>query len=93
MPELREIYSVIIRAGIPERERDLLEKFCSNKITSQSKDDYLLQFLCTRIDVSHHNYIEMEAFRRGDQDTFRVLLPHQYVLMIDGSEVRPHVGF
>ena len=90
MQTLSPTYSVVIKNGIPDMERRLIEQFCC-KITSQKNEQYLLHFLCTRIDLSHHAYLEMDTFRLEDKTLATVRIPHHYVLMIDGSEERPSV--
>lgn len=91
MPKLTPTYSVALFSDLPPRERELLEHFCC-KITSSSGGD-LLHFLCTKIDTSHFNYIQMETFRPGDEDTYPVQIPHRLVFLISGSESRPSIGF
>ena len=52
-----------------------------------------MEFRCTKIDVSHHSYIEAETHRPGAEGVFPVRLPHHYVFLIAGSEDRPSIGF
>jgi len=91
MSELTQTYSVVLKADLPSRERELLEHLCC-KITS-SDGGVLLHFQCTKIDVSHHFYIQMETFKPGDKITHPVKIPHHYVFLISGDESRPPIGF
>lgn len=92
MADLSPTFSVVLRGDIPPRETELLSQLCAGKIVSQTGDS-LLHFQCTKIDVSHHFYIEMETFRSGDTSTHPVRIPHHYVLLISGDETRPSIGF
>lgn len=73
-------------------ELELLEHFC-HKITARSGGESLLGFLCTRIDVSHHSYIEMETIHPADQALSVVRIPHHLVFLIHGAADRPSLGF
>ena len=88
---LEPTYSVVLRSDISARDRELLEHFCC-KITSKTSDP-LLHFLCTKIDLSHHYYIEMETFKPSDEHTHPLRVPHHYVFLISGAESRPPIGF
>jgi len=88
----RPTYSVLLRSGLPPMELELLELFC-RRITARSGGEYLLEFLCTRVDVSHHSYIEMETIHPTDQAISVVRIPHQLVFLIHGSDDRPSIGF
>ena len=88
---LKATYSVVLRAGIPTVEAEFYRLFCGT-ITLDS-GGVLLHFYCTRVDVSHHNYIEMQTFLPHKEGRFLLRVPHHYVLMIDGSEERPTIGF
>lgn len=88
---LKATYSVVLKANIPIAERLLFEMYCY-KITSDEGEE-LLHFLCTEVDASHHTYIEMQTFRQDDEVLASVRVPHNYVLLIDGSEERPLIGF
>jgi len=89
---MKPTYSVILRSGLPPREAEFLEIFCG-KITSASGEDDLLHFLCTKVDTSHPTYIEMETFHPVEKALSVVRIPHHFVLLIDGSEERPSIGF
>ena len=91
--ELEPIYSVVIRSGLPPRDKEFLTIFACGIITPDAEGEALIHFQCTKIDVSHHNYIEMETFRHGDSKTSPLKIPHHLVLAIHGSDQRPHVGF
>lgn len=91
--ELEPIYSVVLRSDVPPREQEFFEIFAAGKITPNSGGKPLLHFECTKIDVSHHSYIEMETFRQGDSATSPLKIPHHYVLAIHGLDKRPPVGF
>lgn len=84
-------YSVVLKSGLPKNEADFLEIMCFKVVSPQG--GYLLEFRCTEIDVSNHNYIEMEILSRSNQHQHTVRVPHHYVLMIDGSESRKTLGF
>jgi hypothetical protein len=84
-------YSVVLRSDIPAREREFFIGFCCEITSPQGAS--LLHFLCTKIDVSHHSYIEMETFHPSDQELSIVRVPHNFVLLILGSEERPSIGF
>lgn len=89
--EPRATYSVVLRSGIPALERQLLEQFCCQLTSSQGES--LLEFHCTQIDVSHHRYIELKTFRPPGTEVSTLLVPHEFVLLIDGSKQRPPIGF
>ena len=89
--DLVPTYSVVLRSDLSTREKELLGQFCGKLVSSSG--EALLHFQCTKIDLSHHFYIEMEAFRPGDEFTHPVRVPHHYVLLISGDETRPPVGF
>lgn len=85
-------HSVILHPNIDPREIEFLSMFCY-KITSPSKLADLLEFRCTKINVSHHNYIEIETLGPKDQAPFALCIPHYMVLLISGSEDRTFVGY
>ena len=91
--KLEPIYSVVLRSNIPPREREFFEAFSCGTITPNTEGESLLHFQCTKIDVSHHMYIEMETFRQGDVDTSPLKIPHQFVLAIHGFDAKHRVGF
>jgi len=91
MNDLTPTFSVVIRSDIPRLERELLQQFCC-KITSDQEGE-LLHFLCTKIDVSHHSYIEMQTYTPKGQALYCVKIPHHYVFLIDGSKEHPSIGF
>ena len=85
-------YSVLLKSGLPPREKELLNIFCF-KLVSQSKGEDLLYFRCTQIDVSHHSYIEMEILHPDDLTLSVLRVPHHWVFLIRGSEDKPSIGF
>jgi hypothetical protein len=84
-------YDVVLRSGLPPRERELLEQACC-KITSDSGPD-LLHFLCTEIDLSHPFYIEMQTFKPGAEWTHPLRISHHFVFLILGSVEHAAIGF
>jgi hypothetical protein len=91
MEKLEARYSVVLRANLPQTERELLEQFCG-KITSES-GEYLLHFNCTQIDASHHAFLDMDTFVPGDQLTHKIRISYQYVLLISGDLNKGPPGF
>jgi hypothetical protein len=85
-------YSVIIKPSILPREMEFLSLFC-HKITSPSELSDLLEFRCTKINVSHHSYIEMEILTPNDQVPSVLRIPHYMVFLIVGSEDRRSIGY
>lgn len=92
-PEERKrwVHSVVLRSGITPADVQMLRTFCAT-INLESGEE-VLHFYCTQVDVSHHIYIEMKTFLPHQEGEFLVRIPHHYVLMIDGSEERPSIGF
>ncbi len=91
--KLEPIYSVVLRSSIPPREKEFLGAFSCGTITPDAGGESLLHFQCTKIDVSHHTYIEMETFRQEDSETSPLKIPHHFVLAIHGFDARRPVGF
>ena len=91
--KLEPIYSVVLRSNILPRDKEFLAVFSCGTITPDAEGEALLHFQCTKIDVSHHSYIEMETFRQGDPETSPLKIPHQFVLAIHGFDARHRVGF
>lgn len=84
-------YSVVLRTAIPPEERQLLEQLCCPIPTPSG--GALLELLCTRIDLSHPVYVELETFRPGDDVARLVRIPHHFVLLISGDETEAPIGF
>lgn len=84
-------YSVILRSDIPASERELLATLCA-EITTKT-GPALLEFRCTKIDVSHHNYIEMETLPRHGEVTWPLRVFYYYVFLISGDEQGNRIGF
>jgi len=84
-------YSVILKANLPKEEMSFLEKMCFKIKLSQG--GHLLEFRCNKIDVSHHNYIEMEMSFPSYQGLHTVRVPHHYVLLTEGAEKQPPIGY
>lgn len=91
MPVLAPAYSVVLRGNIPPAERELLSHFSHELVSSTGET--LLHIQCTKIDLSHQIYIEMESFRSGDTETHPIRIPHHFVVLISGDEARPTIGF
>lgn len=89
---MQPIYSVIIRSDIPDRELEFLNLFC-HSITSPTGGPDLREFRCTKVDVLHHNYIEIETIVPSDQSLTVLRIPHHLVFLIVGSETRPAIGY
>jgi hypothetical protein len=88
---LEPVYSVVLRADLPPAERHLLERFCG-KVTDE-EGNVLLNLLCTRIDVSHSHYIEVETFKPSEAVTHTLKFPHHLVFIISGAEFDAPIGF
>jgi hypothetical protein len=84
-------YCVLLKAGIPSRELQFFEHFCFKIISPQ--EEPLLYFRCSEIDVSHHSYIEMKIFHPSSELIWPLMVPHQYILSIDGADDRKSIGF
>ena len=90
---MRATYSVVLKSGLPPSERSFLSALSAMEITQGEGAEPLLEFHCTKIDVSHHTYIEMETFRPDDQVIFPLRIPHFFVLAIHHSERPKKIGF
>lgn len=84
-------FSVVLRPNLPPEERDFLRRFCCTARGESGTE--LLHFLCSRIDLSHPHYIEMETFRPSDDRTWPIRIPHHLVLLISGAESDTPIGF
>src|SRR5262245_31559203 len=91
MSELIAAYSVVLRTDLPPRARDILSQLCCEVASTDGEP--LLHFQCTKLDLSHPFYIEMETFKPGARDTHPVRIPHGDVFLNSGDETRPAVGF
>ncbi len=91
MSKLQATYSVVLRADLPPLEREMLELFCG-KILSRSGES-LLHFNCTRIDASHHAFLEMETFGPDDTETHPMRIPYHYIFLISGDQSKSPPGF
>ena len=91
MSKLNDVYSVVLRDGIPIREKELLGHLC-DKITNEEHGD-LLHFRCTNIDLTHPIYLQMDTFKSGDVSTHPIKIPHHYIFLISGSEDTSEIGF
>ena len=93
MKSLVAVHDVILRADLPPRERELLSHLAIKLTAPDLPGQELLCLPCTRIDTSHHVYLQLETFRPDDEVTVEIQIPHQYVLLISGSESRRTIGF
>lgn len=80
-------YTVILKDGLPDLERELLRRYCHELHGSDGST--VLQFLCTRIDTSDPRYLWMEAELPRRQGRRRLRLPHEYVFLIEGDGQAP----
>lgn len=90
VPELQPTCSVVLKAELPSVERELLRRYC-HEIHGHDGST-LLHFLCTRIDLSHPTYLEMQTFAPKSASTTSIRVPHVYVLLIDGGAKQPDTG-
>ena len=88
---LEPVYSVVLRADLPPAERRLLERFCSP--IEDGGGAQLMTLMCTRIDVSHAYYIEVETFKPSDSVPHTLKFPHHLVFLISGAEFDAPIGF
>jgi hypothetical protein len=86
-----ETFNIILRDGLPAREFAFLEKMCSHLTSPAGKD--LLFLRCASIDTSHNVYVQAEVISKPGQGTYSIQLPHQFVLLISGSELPKTLGF
>jgi hypothetical protein len=86
-----EIFNIIFRDGLPAREFAFLEKMCSHLTSSAGND--LLFLRCKSIDTSHPVYLQAEVITKDGSGTHSIQVPHQFVLLISGSELPKAVGF
>ena len=93
MTEILARYSVVLRSDIPAREFEFLSRLCSHITSPTGQGQDLLHFWCTQVDTSHHVYIQLETFKSGDEATYPVQVPHQYVLLISGAQTQRAIGF
>ncbi len=84
-------YCVFLKSGLPARELEFISMF-TFKVTSPQGEP-LHYFRCKEIDVSHHNYIEMKIHHPEDGEIFPLMVPHHYILLIDGSERKNAIGY
>jgi hypothetical protein len=83
---------VILRDALPSAEVDLFRRLSLHQDTES--DGSLICLECSAVDVSHHNYIELQVHRREDEPPLSMRLPHYLILMIlDESELPPRIGF
>lgn len=91
MPEFDPVYSVVLRSDIPIMERELLRRYCHE--IHGDDGNTLLHFLCTRIDLSHPLYAEMDTFAPKSEVTRTLRIQHAFVLIIEGCMKNPGIGF
>ena len=86
MAKLQAHYRVILRSGLPEKERELLTLVC--KTLPEVAGESLLYFDCTVIDSSHHFYLGMETIQtdeKGEESVYPLRIPSQYIFLMSGS--------
>jgi hypothetical protein len=90
---LKSNYSVILKADLPPLELELLSHY-ARRVVSDSGES-LLHFACTKINDSHHYYLNVESFLPGEDTTDSLQIPHHYVFLISsgGEEERRPIGF
>jgi len=88
---LEPVYNVVLRADLPPAERRLLERFCSK--IEDGWGEQLMTLTCTRIDVSHAYYIEVETLKPSEAVTHTLKFPHHLVFRISGAEFDAPIGF
>jgi hypothetical protein len=91
MDALKPSYDVILRQDLPPRERELLAGICCE--LSAPDGGSLLHFLCTRIDLSHHVFAELDVFRPGDAAIRSIRIPHHFIFLISGNAADLPIGF
>lgn len=91
MDPLKPSFDVILRQDLPPRERELLAGLCCELAAPDGGS--LLHFPCTRIDLSHHVFAELEVLRPGDRAIRSIRIPHHYVLLISGDAADLPIGF
>jgi hypothetical protein len=89
MPLIHNYY-VVLKSGLPTADLEILKEH-SRRLDMEGTEVPL--FLCTSIDTSHGYYLKIDTFLPGDEATFSLQIPHQYVLLISGDAEVRGVGF
>lgn len=76
-------YSVILKDGLPELERELLRRYCHELHGSNGAT--LLHFLCTSLDLDDPVYLAMDVVLPRRQGQRRLRIPHALVFLIEGD--------
>lgn len=91
MSENIDNFSVVLRSVLPAREHAFFSKMCG-RLTSPAGED-LLFLRCTKVDTSHHVYLQADAISHDGQSIYPVQIPHQFVMLITGQDVPKAIGF
>jgi hypothetical protein len=81
MTDLRPAYTVFLKHDIPDVERELLRRHCHELHGADGHT--LLHFLCTRANLAHAHYLEMDVVAPRQRGHLTLRVPHDYVLMIE----------
>jgi hypothetical protein len=84
-------YGVFLKQNLPPKELQFFENSCFKILLPQEKS--LLYFRCDEIDVSHHSYIEMKIHHPSGESLWPLMVPHNYVFLIDSSDQKKTIGF
>jgi hypothetical protein len=76
-------YTVILKHGLPDVERELLRHYCHELHGSDGHT--VLQFLCNHVDSGDPRYLAMEVLLPRRQGSCRLRIAHEHVFLIDGS--------
>jgi hypothetical protein len=91
MTSPKRMYSVILRADLPDQDRTVFVNL--GKDVEIAEGGRLLYLECKSIDDSHHTYLTAEVIRPTDKKVFMVRVPHYLVLTIAGNEASSGIGF
>ena len=91
MSDLTETFSVVIRSGLPAREREFLSHL-AHEIVGPSGES-LLELRCKSINTANHRYLEADVFDRDGAQVMHVHIPHEFVLLIAGEGIGRAIGF
>jgi len=91
MSDLIETFSVVIRSGLPTREREFLSHL-AHEIMGPSGES-LLELRCKTINTAHHRYLEADVFGHDGVQIMHVQIPHEFVLLIAGEGISRTIGF
>lgn len=82
-------YTVILKHGLPDVERELLRHYCHE--LHGSDGNTVLQLLCTGVDSADPRYLSMEVVLPRQRGACRLRIAHEHVFLIegDGSAVTP----